>query len=124
MCIKEGFIVKGNITDNTKPVGDDAEFIGITKMSVDIHLLDGRADGSMGRHEAVSDFIRVKRIIEFLCLFKCFQLFDDTVGVLGIIFCNPGLNAGSVKKEHRGFRLIDLLADRFGKVYETIKQCL
>ena len=45
-----------------------------------------------------------------------YQLLYDTVGVFGIVFRYPCLNAGSVKENHGCFFLIDLLADWFGKV--------
>ena len=48
MSIQEIFIVKSDIADDTEPVGDHAEFIGIAEMSVDVHLLDGRIGGGMG----------------------------------------------------------------------------
>ena len=48
-------------------------------MSVDVHLLDGRIGGSLGRHGAVGSFIRVEGVIQSICFFEGFQLPDDTV---------------------------------------------
>lgn len=52
--------------------------------------------------------------------FKGFQLLDDIVDVLGIIFSNPGLNAGSVKEHHGRFVMINPLADWFGQADKVI----
>ena len=72
-------------------------------MPVDVHLLDGWIGGGVGRHGAVGSFIRVKGIIQAIGFFEGFQLSDDTVGIFGIVFSNPGLNAGSVKEKHGSF---------------------
>ena len=63
VSIQKVFPVKADISDNAKPVCHDAEFKGITEMSVDVHLLDSRISGGMRRHRAVGSFIRVERII-------------------------------------------------------------
>ena len=67
-------LLKSDILTNAKPVCNDAEFKGITEMSIDIHLLDGRISGGVGRHGAVGSFIRVEGIIQpvgFLKVFSC-----------------------------------------------------
>ena len=38
--VEEVPVVKGNVPDNAKAVGNDAKFIGIAEMAVDIHLRD------------------------------------------------------------------------------------
>lgn len=63
MGLKELFVVKGNMSDDPKPIGNDAEFKSIAEMLVEIHLLDCRVSGDIGKHGAVGGFIRVKVII-------------------------------------------------------------
>ena len=58
------FVVKGNMSDDTQPVCNDAEFKGITEMPVNVHLLNRRISGSMRRHGTIGGFIRVKGIIQ------------------------------------------------------------
>lgn len=50
IVIKEVPVIKGNIPDNAESVCNHPEFIGITEMAVDVHLLNGRIGGSVGRH--------------------------------------------------------------------------
>ena len=113
-----------NIPDDAETICNNTELIGITEMSVNVHLLDGRIGGSMGRHGAVGGFVRVKGIIQPICFFEGFELFDDTVGIFGIVFRHPGLNAGGVKKKHGRFLFINTLADRFGQFHKVIKHRL
>ncbi len=72
----------------------------------------------MGRY----GFIRVKGIVHLFCFFEGFQLFDDTVCIFGIAFCNPCLNTGCVKERHGSFLCINTMADRFGQVNKMIEQ--
>ena len=81
---KKVFVVKAYISDDTKSVCYNAKFIGIAEMSVHIHLLNGRICGSMRRHGAIGCFVRVVGIIQSFCLFKCFELLYDTVGIFGL----------------------------------------
>ena len=118
------YSIKADIPDNAKPVCNDAEFKGITEMSIDIHLLDGRISGGVGRHGAVGSFIRVEGIIQPVGFFEGFQLPDDTVRIFGVVFRNPGLNTGGIKKEHGSLCVINLLADWFGQVNEPVKHRL
>ena len=113
--LQESLYYKGDVPDNAKPVCDDAKFIGITEMSINVHLPDSRVSGCVGRHGAISSFIRVIGIIETFGLFKGFQLSYDTVGVFGIVFRHPCLNTRSVKENHGCFFLVDFLADWFGQ---------
>ncbi len=53
-------------------------------MSVDIHLLDCRIGGSVRGHGAIGSLIGGIGIIQCICLFKGFQLFDDTVGIFWV----------------------------------------
>lgn len=82
--IQKVFVIKADILDNTKPVCQDAEFKGITEMTVDVYLLDGWIGGGVGRHRAVGSFIRVERVIQSIRFFEGFQLSDDMVGIFGI----------------------------------------
>jgi hypothetical protein len=51
----------------------------------------------MGRHRAISGFVRGGGIIKVVSFLKSFELFDDTVGIFGVIFRNLCFNTGSVK---------------------------
>ena len=53
-----------------------------------------------------------------------FELFDDVVGIFGVVFRNPSLNTGSVKQEHGSFFLINLLTNGFGQVNKPVKHGL
>lgn len=121
---KERFVVKSNVPDDAKPICDDAEFKGITKMSVDVHLLDGGICSSMGRNRAIGGFIRVTESIQPIRFFEGSQLFDNTVGVFRIVFCNPSLNARGVKEQHRRFLFINTLAYRFGQTNKMVEHGL
>lgn len=69
----------------------------------DVPSVGVRGCGGMWRHGAVGGFIRIKGILHTLCLLKGFQLFDDAVGIFGIIFRNPCLHAEGIKEQHRCF---------------------
>lgn len=105
MSFEEVFVIKGNMSDNAQPVYNNAEFISITEVSVDIRLLDGGIGRAMGRHGSVGGFIRVEGIFQAVCFFKGFQLLDDTIRIFGIIFRNPGLNTGGIKRSMEAFSL-------------------
>ena len=53
-----------------------------------------------------------------------FELFDDTVGIFGIVFGDPGLNFGRIKNGHICFCRIDGLTDWFRKINKLIKNKL
>lgn len=72
MCLEEVFIKKADVPDNAETVCEDAELIGITEASMDLHLLDGRVCSSMGGHGTIGGFIRVIGIIQTICLFESF----------------------------------------------------
>ncbi len=93
-------------------------------MSIDIRLLDGRVCSSMGGHGTIGGFVRVIGIIQAVRFFEGFELPDDTVGVLGVVFRNPCFNAGGVKEQHGRFVFINTLADRFGQVHKMIEHGL
>lgn len=57
-------------------------------------------------------------------LFEGFQLSDDAVGILRVVFRNPGLNAGSVKQKHGRFISVNPLADWFRQVSKALEQGL
>lgn len=52
---------------------------------------------------------------------KSLLLFDNTVGILRIIFRNPCFNAGGIKDSHVSKNRIQFLTYRFGQVYKTIE---
>lgn len=110
--------------DNAQTICDNAKFVGITKMAINVKLFNiGICDG-MGRHGAVSRLVRVIAVIKMHGFCICFELFDDTVGILGIIFCNPGFYAGGIEDGHRSADRINCLADWFSKVDQAVKKDL
>ena len=80
----------------------NTEFIGITEVTIDVHLLDCRVGCSMGWHGTISCFVRIIGIIKVMGFLKNLQLFNNTVGVLRIIFRNPCFNTGGTKDCHAG----------------------
>lgn len=55
---KKILIVKGDIPDNPKPIGNYPKFVGIAEMPIDVHLLDGGIASGMGWQGAISGFIQ------------------------------------------------------------------
>lgn len=86
-------VVESDVTNNTKPVRNNAKFIGVTEMSIDVHLLDCLIGSRMSWHRAISSFIRIIGIIKVMGFFESLQLLDNTVGIFGVVFCNPCFNA-------------------------------
>lgn len=64
MGFQKIFIIESYVPDNARAVCNDAEFIGIAEMPVDIHLLYGRVCIRVGRHEAIGGFVRIIGIIQ------------------------------------------------------------
>ena len=124
VCIEEILIVKGDAADNAQAVGDETEFVGIAEMTVDVHLLDGGVGFGMGRHGGIGGLVRVIGIIEPLSFFECLELFDDAVGVFGIVFRYPCFDAGGVKNSHGGKGGIDLLADWLRQIHKVVEHGL
>lgn len=50
MFVEESLIIEVDMPDNPKVIGDNANFIGIAKMAVDIELPDIRVRSNVGRH--------------------------------------------------------------------------
>lgn len=85
---------------------------------------------------AVGVIILAKNVMEFAQAYqqqdsstmnsalKSLQLFNNAVGILRIIFCNPCFNAGGIKDCHVGKSWIQFLAYRFGQVYKMIEHRL
>ena len=109
---------------NAQAVGDETEFVGIAEMIVDVHLLDGGVGFGMGRHGGIGGLVRVIGIIEPLSFFECLELFDDAVGVFGIVFRYPCFDAGGVKNSHGGKGGIDLLADWLRQIHKVVEHGL
>ena len=55
----EILVVKGNMANNSKSIGDNAKLENITKMSIDVKLFDFRISRSMRRHSTIRSFIRI-----------------------------------------------------------------
>ncbi len=80
-----------------KAVGNNTELEDIAKMPINIQLLNLWISRSMGRHGAVSGFIRIIILIEVVSFCIGFEPFDNTIGILRIVFGNESLNSRSVK---------------------------
>ena len=118
MAVEKVFIVKSKMADNTKAVCNNTDLVGIAEVAVNIELFDLRVGSSVGWHGSVGSFIRVIKVIKVMIFCIGFELFDDTVGVFGIILCDPGFDSGGIKNGHIRFGGIDCLTDRFRKVGE------
>ena len=124
MMIKEILIIEADMPYNAQAVRDNAEFISIAEMAVNVEPFNFRAGGGMGRHGAVSSFIRVVAVIKMHSFCVGFELFDDAVGILWIIFRNPCLYAGRIKNGHISLAGINGAADWLGKVNQPFKNSL
>lgn len=124
MLVKESLIIEVDVSDNAQAIGNNAEFIGIAEMAVNVELFNVRIRGGMGRHGAISSLIRVVAVIKMHGFCVGFELFDDTVGILGVIFRNPGFYAGRIKDGHICPTGINGQADWLSKVNQTVKNGL
>lgn len=75
----------------------------------------------MRKHGGISGFIRVKIIVKVIGFCIRFELFDDAVGVFGIVFSDPGLDTGRIENDHICFCRIDSVTDGFGKANKLIE---
>ena len=66
----EFFAIKNSVTNNTGSIGDNAQFISITKMFIDIHLLDLLICCGMHRYGILSSFVRIIVFAEVICFSK------------------------------------------------------
>ena len=93
-------------------------------MTIDVYLLNSGILGSVGRHGSVGSFIMGIGTIQTFGFFRSLELFDESVGIFGIIFCDQDLDTGGVKKEHGSFGSINILVDWFGQINETVEHQL
>lgn len=63
-------IVERYVADNTKSIGNDTEFIGITEVTIGVHLLYRLIGCSVSWHGTISCFVRIIGIIEVAGFFK------------------------------------------------------
>ena len=116
VCGEEIFIVKRNMADDAETVCNNAEFEDIAEMPIDIELFDLRIGRSGGGHGAIGSLIRVIVPVKPIGFSIGFQLPDDTVGILGFVFPDKGLNTGGIKDGHVSFGRVDRLTDRFREI--------
>lgn len=121
MCFEEIFIIKSKMTNDAKSIGNNAEFIGITKMSIDVELFNFSICTGMGRHGTISSFVWVVGFIKTFGFCISFKLFNNSVSVFRIIFSYKSFNTRRIENSHIGFFRVDCLADRFCTVNEVIK---
>lgn len=124
MLIKEIFVIEVDMADNAQTVCDNAEFIGITKMPVDVKLFDILISRSVGRHGSISSFVRVIVIIKMHSFCISFQLPDDAVGIFGIVFRDPCFDPGRIKDGHFCFSRINSLVDWLSKINKALEDQL
>lgn len=124
MFLEKVFIVKSKMADNTKAIRNNTDFVGIAEVAINVELLYPGVGSSMGWHGSISGFIRIIIIVKVMGLCISFELFDDTVGVFGVIFRDPGFDAGRIENGHICFSRIDSLTDRFSKVNKLFENKL
>ena len=124
MPVKESLIIEVDVPDNAQTIGNNAKFIGIAEVAVNVELFNVRVGSGTGRHGAVSGLIRVVAVIKMHGFCVGFELFDNAVGILWIIFRNPCLYAGGIKNGHICLAGINGVTDLLGKVNQTFKDSL
>ena len=75
------FVIKRGVLSDDLSVGDNAEFEDISKMPMDIELLNFRVSRSMRRHGTTGNLIRIIRFIKAPRFRICLNFFDDFVGI-------------------------------------------
>ena len=85
------------MADNAKTIDYKAKLINITKVSINKELLNILICSSMCGDGVIGNFIRIKRMSKVLGLGTRFELFDNAIGKLGIVFNYPSFNAGRIK---------------------------
>lgn len=121
MPVEKILVVEVNMPDDVKTICDNAEFVSITKIPVNVKLFCVGIRDGMGRHGTVSSFVRVILLIKMHEFCICFELFDDTVGILWIVFRNPGFYSGRIEDGHSNLIRIERLTDGFGNINEVIE---
>ena len=76
---------------------------------------------TIDKHKRISSFVRVIVPIKMHGFCISFELFDDTVGIFGIVFSNPGFYARRIKDGHSCLSRIYCLTDRFRNINETME---
>ena len=115
------FVIKRNMADDAKAIGNDAELEDVAKMSIDIQLLDFRIRRSVGGHGSVGSLIRIVGFIKALSFRICLKLPNDPMGIFRIIFGNECFNSGRIEDGHICICGINGLADRLCNINKLIK---
>ena len=72
--IRMGFekilVIESNVMDYAKSICNDAKFISVTEMLIDVHLLDCLIGSRMGWHGTISSFVRSIGIIKAMGLLE------------------------------------------------------
>ena len=93
-------------------------------MAVNEKLLNIRIRGGMGRHGSISSPVRVEIFVKMHGFGISLELFDNAVGILGVIFGNPCFYARGIKDGHSGLRRVDGLTDGLRKIDQPFKNGL
>ncbi len=98
MILFEIIIQKSNVRDDALPIGDKGKLMGITEVTIDVHLFGSKRSFGSRRHQMISHFIGINIRFVFICRF---QSFDQSVERFGIVFSHINLNVGGTdnKKE-------------------------
>lgn len=75
------FVVKIDRANNAKSIGDNAKFVSVAEMSVNVLLLYFMVRGSRCWHGSIGGFIWVIRTVKVIGFCIGFQLLNDAVGV-------------------------------------------
>ena len=117
-------VIKINGANNAKSIGRNAKFISIAEMTIHILLLYFMVSSGGCRHRGIGCLVRIIRIIEVMSFSIGLKLFNNAVGVFGIVFSHICFNPWSIKQKHRGEITVNVLADWFCDIYEIIKNWL
>lgn len=112
------------MADDTQAISDNAEFIGITEMPVNVKLLNVGICSGIGGHVIVGGFVRIIIIIKVHCFCVGRELFNNVVGISRVVFRNPCFYTGGIKDDHIGFSRVNGMADGFSKVNKLVEDRL
>ena len=121
MGIEKIFVVESDVTDNAKTICNDSEFMGMTEVPIDVHLLYCLIGSGMSWHRTISCFVRIVETIKVMEFLKSFQLFDNAVGIFQVIFRNSYLNSGGIKDCHGSKSRIEFLTDWLSQINKVIE---
>lgn len=97
------FIVKRNMPNDSKTIGNNTKLKDIAKMILDIKLFNLWICNCMWRHRTISSFIRIIMIVKVISFCIGFKLLNDSVCILGIALSDKGFNTRRINDRHIRF---------------------